>query len=505
MKKISARKLVTLVIIMSILMTQPVFAQDSQTSEDDNYLRYIKSAMQMLKDIYRGEVSDENLTEGALKGILESMDPYTDFLSKEDAKEFLTTINGVIEGIGVSTCIEGNYVVISKVFPDSPAEAAGMIPGDKIISVDGKNVIGASIEEVSKNINGESNTNVNLGLIRNGDTKVHTLELTRKHVIINPVTFDIRDQIGYIKIEFFNSNTSAFLIQALNEINTKKLDKIILDLRNNPGGDVEQAVEVARRFVPEGLIVKLDFKSRKFANREYYSYLKTSKYKLAVLVNELTASSAEILAGAIQDTGTGVVVGTKTYGKARVQTVIPMLSPKAYEKYEKQLGIKLVNSYDLIEKYRISPAEDEIIGYANITTGYYYTPKGRMIDKTGLTPDIQAEDSPIVYDLDLNNIQRLRLKSKPALNSVSLDVYNAKKILKILGYDIGNPDTKLDNKAFNAVMQFQKDNGLFPYGVLDFTTQRELNKKLSSLISQIDKQYTKAVEILNSPQKGNAH
>ncbi|MCR4434842.1 MAG: S41 family peptidase [Clostridiales bacterium] len=501
MEKNFLGKILMLFLVISLLAVQPIAAYGAEEIEKDDSLRYIKSTMEMLKDIYRGEVSDRDLTEGALKGIFESMDPYTSYLTKEEAKEYLTTISGVIEGIGISTCISGNYVVVSKVFPDSPAEEAGMIPGDKIVSVDGKNVIGASIEEVSKYINGEFNVNLTIGLIRNGDTEIKLLSLLRRHVVINPVSYDIRGQIGYIKIDFFNSNTSTFLIQALNELDAKKINKIILDLRNNPGGEVEQAVEVARKFVPEGLIVKLVYKSKKFVNREYYSYLKSPKYKLAVLVNEMSASSSEILAGAIQDTKAGVLIGSKTYGKARVQTIIPLLSPQAYLKYENMLGTSLVNSYDLIKKYNIVPTQDEILGYANITTGYYYTPDGKMIDETGLTPDIQVEDSPIVDDLDLNEIQKLRMKSKLTLDGRSLDVYNAEKILKICGYDVNNPDMVLDAKTFKAIEEFQRDRGLYPYGVLDYATQNELNNRLGELILKIDRQYAKAVEYLNAQEK----
>ena len=277
-----------------------------------------------------------------------------------------------------------------------------------------------------------------------------------------------------------------------------KISKLILDLRDNPGGEVDQVVKIAKNFVPKGLITKLHFKSDRVKDEEYYSDNKDLKYKLVVLVNESSASASEILAGAIQDTSSGVLVGTKTYGKGKVQNIYPVLSPAAYKKYEDKFGVKIVDGYDLY-KHGLTPADDEIIGWTKITTGEYYTPNGRMIDGTGLQPDYYVENNFLQNEVDIRDVDSLSKTTKPTQNDKSLDVYNAEKLLKLLGYDIKKPDITFDKESAAAVYNFQKDNGLFPYGVLDFSTQQALNNKLEKLLSEYDNQKEKAIELL----KGN--
>jgi carboxyl-terminal processing protease len=296
----------------------------------------------------------------------------------------------------------------------------------------------------------------------------------------------------------FNENTDEFMSKALKEMDKDKVTKLILDLRSNPGGEVSQAVTVAQNFVQKGLITKLDYKSEGYTDIEYNSYLDKAKYKLAVLVNENSASASEIVTGAIQDTGAGKIIGTKTFGKAKFQGILPILTPEAYAVYEKQFGEKIVNAYDLVEKHGVEPTESEIEGYAKITLGYYYTPKGRMIDGTGLKPDIAVADPPIVSDIDVTSVQKLTGTVKLGLNNQGVDVYNAEKMLKLLGYTVDAADSKLDSKTFSAIKKFQKASKLYANGVLDFTTQKALNNAFDKALLKLDKQYAKAVEVLTS-------
>lgn len=484
------------ILVLSLIFSQAVFAQES-TGSTDSDLDYLKSVMDTIKERYNGEITDKQLIEGALKGMFGTMDPYTTYFNLDEAKEFLGTMNGTYEGIGIVMSKKDDYIMVLKVFPDSPAEKAGIVQGDMITAVDGKNVVGASTEEVSNLVKGETGTKVILGIIRQGRESIEYVELQREEIKINPVTYEIKGNVGYIRLDIFNANASEFIAQALNEMDKNGISKIILDLRNNPGGEVDQAVLIARKFVPEGLITRLDFKSESKEDEEYYSKLSSSKYKLAILVNGMSASASEILAGAVQDTGAGTIIGTKTFGKAKVQSLIPLLTPEAYKNYEEKLGVKVIDGYDLITKYRIIPKNSEIIGWSKITTGLYYTPKGRMIDGTGIQPDVAVDDPVAVSGIDVNGINKLSVINKPSLNSESTDVYNAEKILKVMGYDIDSPDTKLDEKTFKAIAEYQKDSKLWPYGVLDFTTQKALNGELEKLVLKYDKQYEKAVELLN--------
>lgn len=356
------------------------------------------------------------------------------------------------------------------------------------------------MEEVAGLIKGPSGTKVVIGVLRNGTDGVIELEVTRRQIIINPVTHKIEGDIGYIKLESFNSNASKAMEEALKQMDKNNIKKIILDLRDNPGGDVGQAVSIARKFVKKGLITKLDFKSESQKDEEYYSYLEELKYKLVVLVNENSASASEILAGAIQDTGSGILVGTTTFGKGKVQNLYPILTPEAVEKYRKETGETFVNGYDLLEKHGIYPSDEEIIGWVKITTGEYYTPNGRMIDGVGLEPDVYVENEPEGKYKILEGVEKLRKVTKPSLNAQSEDVLNAEKILSALGYDVDTPDNLMDEKTVKAVAEFQRDCGLYSYGVLDFATQQALNDKLDELllVKNRDKQYEKAVELLEN-------
>lgn len=495
--KTTLKRLIPLLLIAMLLFSQAAFAADS-TSDDSKNMDYLKSIMDMIRDQYKGQLTDSQLIQGAVNGMFNSLDPYTTFFTPTEAESFMGTISGTFSGIGVSMELSDDYIIVTKVFTASPAEKAGILQGDKIVEADGKSLIGKTTEEAVSLITGTAGTKVKLGILRNDRQGVQYFEITRETIKVNPVQYEIRDGIGYIKLEMFNENTDEYISKALEEMDKNKVTRLVLDLRDNPGGEVGQSVAVAQKFVPRGIVTTLDYKSEASPDIEYHSYLDASKYKLAVLVNAMSASASEIVAGAIQDTGAGKLIGTKTFGKAKFQGVIPILTPEAFEKYEKQLGVKLVDVYELIDKYEVSPLVSEVSGYAKITLGLYYTPKGRMIDGTGLSPDYAVEDPKPVNGIDINRVQKLTQSIKLSLNGQGADVYNAEKILKLLGFDMDAPDTTLDEKTFNAIKEFQKSSKLYSYGILDFSTQKALNERLNFITLQTDKQYAKAVEILNA-------
>lgn len=501
MRKKSFKIILVLVIISCMLLSQAAFAESAATSTTtpattaDNNLEYLQSVMNMIKEKYKGEITDEKLIEGALKGMFGSMDAYTQYFTVDEANSFFGTLNGTYEGIGVMIEKQGDYVVVIKVFAASPAETSGVLPGDKIARIEGKSVVGASVEEVKSKIIGPAGTKVNVEFIRGTNQKISKV-LIRGKITISPVTYEIKGDIGYIKLDSFSDDSNAYITKAIDAMDKKNIKKLILDLRDNGGGYVDQVVLIAQKFVPMGLITKLDYKSEEYKDVEYLSYLDKTKYKLAVLVNGMSASASEILAGAIQDTGTGTLIGTKTFGKAKVQNIVQLLKPEAYDKYSKQLGVQIIDSSDLA-KYGVTPLENEIEGYTKITVGMYTTPKGRMIDLKGLTPDIVVADPVILKDIDVKSIQKLSKAATLKLGKESVDVYNAEKILALSGYTLGTPDLKFDDKTSVALKKFQKDNKVSVTGQLDLKTQQLLNTKLDKLILTTDKQYAKAIEILN--------
>jgi len=485
-------RIICTVLIVFVLLGQTSLAV---TEQDETNAQYLRGVLELIREQYEGDISDDDLVFGAVRGMLNSLDPYTVFYDNEETDDFVDTMNGTFGGIGVTMQISDGYIIIMEVLSGSPAERAGLLQGDKIVEADGVSLLKETTEKASSLIRGEVGTKVKLGILRDGRTVPRYYEVTREIININPVTYEIRDGIGYIKLSMFTSNTDEYMTKALSEMDKNNITKIIFDLRDNPGGEVNQAVLVAQKFVPKGLIAKLDYHSPRYRDASYYSYLENPKYKLAVLVNGNSASASEIVSGAIQDSGAGKLVGTKTFGKAKFQSLIPLLTLDAFEKYKKQ-GIYAVTGYDL-QNYGIYPTNDEIAGYTKMSLGVYYTPKGRMIDGSGLEPDVAVADPQPVSGIYVNDIGKLTAEGIIRLNGQGIDVYNAEMLLKVMGYAVQIPDNTLDADTSAAIRAYQKDKGLPVTAVLDKQTRLALNSDLHTLLLQYDKQYSTAVNLLN--------
>jgi carboxyl-terminal processing protease len=478
------------VLLIFSLGTQAVYASD-----DAGGGAYLDSMMEFIQDHYYGEVTEDKLVDNAVKGMLNSLDDYTTYYNNVEKEVFMDSITGVFGGIGVTMDISGEYIIVLNVLPGSPAEKAGVLQGDKIVEAGGTDLVKSNTEKASSVIKGEPGTTIQLGILRSGSDERIYINVVREIIKINPVTHENRNGIGYIKLNMFNENTDEYIKKALDEFDGRKISNIVLDLRDNPGGEVSQAVALAELLVPEGLITKLDYKSEKYVDIEYYSKLKQQKYKLVVLVNGLSASASEIVSGAIQDTNAGILIGTKTYGKAKFQSIMPILSKEAYDKYKEKYNISTVNGYELYD-HNIFPSGGDISGYAKITLGVYYTPNGRMIDGVGLEPDIIVEDPEPIASIYVNDIQRMTKSVELRLNNQGSDVYNAKKILRTMGYEVNTVDNNFDEGFEVTLKKFQKDNRLKENGVLDIKTQISLNAHLLELVLQYDKQYAAAVNYL---------
>lgn len=496
MKKYNLKLILTR-IICTILIVLIMLGQVSlaATNQDETDLLYLKGILELIRDQYKGDISDDELVYSAAKGMLESLDPYTVFYNNEETEDFVDTISGTFGGIGISMQISGDYIVIMQVFSDSPAEKAGLLQGDKIVEADGVSLVKEATDKASSLIKGEVGTKVKLGILRDGRTVPQYFEVKREIINVNPVSYEIRGSIGYIRLDMFSSNSDEYVTDALGYMDRNNIKKIILDLRDNPGGEVSQAVEIARKFVPKGLITKLDYQSSRYRDISYYSDLDNPKYELAVLVNSSSASASEIVAGAIQDSGAGKLVGTKTFGKAKFQSLIPLLTLEAFEKYKAQ-GIFAVNGYDL-QAHGIYPTGDEIAGYTKMSLGVYYTPNGRMIDGTGLEPDFTIDDPQPVSDIYINSIGRLTGEAWIRLDGQGIDVFNSEMILKIMGYKVQTPDNTLDIDTAVALREYQKDSGLPVTAILDKQTKTALNADLVKAILKYDMQYSTAVGLLD--------
>jgi len=314
-----------LILVLALITPTVASAQAQVLTQPQEFkadLQFFKEVLDYVVENYPFEVNRSDLIESAIKGMLQSLDPYSNYYTKEEAQSMYSDLLGTFSGIGAYLEEKDGYVSIVSVMKGQPAEKAGLQKGDLIISVDGVDIKGFGVDKVSSMIKGEKGTKVILGIKRGNQTL--TIEVVRDTIIINPVYYEIlEDNIGYIRLDSFNLYATSEVKKALDYFDSKNIKKIILDLRDNPGGLLSQAVAIARLFVPKGPIV---YERRKNSSLTVYvSDLEKPKYDLVVLVNGYSASASEILAGAVKVTKAGKLVGTKTYGKGTVQTVITLI------------------------------------------------------------------------------------------------------------------------------------------------------------------------------------
>lgn len=356
-----------------LLMFNVTFAEISVISEDVSDFDTEKLTLykELIQDLFYKDVSDKELYEAAIKGMFSSLDVYSSYYNEEQTASFEESTSGHYVGIGIK--FEGNaeYMRVVKVFTGTPADTAGMLIGDYIIAVNGEEVKGMSTTKVASMIKGEEGTTVKLTLLR--EQTLFTVEVERKQIQAESCEFQVLEKdIGYIKIEEFNDSTYTEVSKYVQALKALQMDQLILDLRDNPGGYVSQAVAVANHFVPKGVVTTLKYKNSA-KDKEYSSVLKKPYFKLVVLVNGNSASAAEILAGAIKDTKAGTLIGTTTYGKGVFQ-----------------------NMYNLKDG-----------GSIKITTGVYYTPNGTCIDKVGIAPDIEVVEPEAQLQRAIEEVKKL--------------------------------------------------------------------------------------------------
>lgn len=357
------KRFIIFTIVIAMLVPGLAFGQTQANIEAEVDLRFFAETLRFIEENYPFEIEEKELVEGALKGMLQSIDPYSDYYTEEEAADIYAGLFGTFSGIGVTIEKEDAYVNIVGVMKGQPAEKAGLKVGDKILSVDGKEVKDMDLNQVSKLIKGPKDTKVTLG-VKRGE-KLLTIEVVRQQIKVNPVSYKILDgNIGYIELLEFNSNGYVEIKKALEDFNSKNVKKVIFDIRDNPGGQLNQAIAISKLFVPKGEVVHVREKNKALVT--HMSTLEKPKYDLVVLVNENSASAAEIFAGAVKDRGAGTLVGKKTFGKALVQSFIPT----------RQGGV------------------------LKLTIGEYLTPNKTSINEVGIEPDIEVENTNIDHQME---------------------------------------------------------------------------------------------------------
>lgn len=357
----------------------PATANDSAPLPLDE-LRTFAEVMDRIKSAYVEPVSDKTLLENAIKGMLSNLDPHSAYLEPDAFRDLQESTSGEFGGLGIELGSEDGFLKVVSPIDDTPASAAGIQPGDLIVKINGQPTKGLSLMEAVEKMRGKAGTDIELTLLREGG-KPFDVELTRAVIKVKSVKSQLLDDgYGYIRITQFQVNSGEEVGKALAKLrkdNGKKLRGLVLDLRNNPGGVLQAAVEVTDHFLKKGLIV---YTEGRIANSELRFNADPADASegvpLVVLINGGSASASEIVAGALQDHKRAVLMGTDSFGKGSVQTVLPLNNDRALK----------------------------------LTTALYFTPNGRSIQAQGIIPDIEVARAKLTREQAESGIKEADLQ-----------------------------------------------------------------------------------------------
>jgi len=341
--------------------SQKVSALSDNMYED---LKVFTDVIGLIQKDYVEETKSKDLINGAIKGMLETLDPHSAFMPPNMFKEMQEETKGRFEGLGIEITVKDGILTVVSPIEGTPAFRAGVLAGDQIIKIDGELTKNVTLVDSVKRMRGPRGTKVTITIMREGLTKPKDFTLVREVSPVRSVRHELLEKnYGYVRISQFQEKTDSDFekaMKALEEESKGTLKGLVLDLRNNPGGLLDQAVKISDHFIDSGIIVSIDGR-REETKQKWPAHPDetVTRYPLVVLVNGGSASGAEIVAGAIQDHGRGILVGTQTFGKGSVQTIIPLKDGS---------GLRL-------------------------TTARYYTPSGRSIQAKGIVPDIIVKPS----------------------------------------------------------------------------------------------------------------
>jgi len=362
--------------IILLLFGTAIAKADEAKKNQDTYrlLSLFGDVFERVRASYVKDITDKKLIESAINGMLNSLDPHSNYLNKESFKKMQVQTRGKFGGLGIEVTMENGFVRVVSPIDGTPAFKSGVQAGDLITHLDGKPVQGLSLSEAVKLMRGKVGTEIKL-TIRRVSTQLFDVTIIRAVIPIRTVRSRIEGDIGYVRISSFSQPTEGGLKKAMNKINRELKDRmkgLIIDLRNNPGGLLDQAVAVSDAFLEKGEIVST--RTREKRDHQRFNARKgdlANGKPIIILLNGGSASASEIVAGALQDQKRAIILGTKSFGKGSVQTIIP-----------------LGNN-----------------GAMRLTTALYFTPSGRSIQKIGIEPDIVVEQARIEA-IDKNHRQR---------------------------------------------------------------------------------------------------
>ena len=364
---IAAFLLLTAAVFTPLKGTNAAETTEDKSAETYRLLALFGDVFDKVKEVYVEDVTDKKVIESAINGMLSSLDPHSGYLNEESFKDMQVQTKGEFGGLGIEVTMDSGWVKVVSPIDDTPAFKAGIKAGDYITHIDDTAVLGLTLNEAVEKMRGKPKTKIDLIIRREGTAEPLKFTLTRDIIKINPVRFEAKsdDNVGYIRINSFSEKTTDELKKALKAINKDLGGEpigYVIDVRNNPGGLLDQAISVADLFLDGGEIVST--RSRHLEDTTRFNATKgdiTGGLPLVVLINEGSASASEIVAGALQDHRRAVIVGTKSFGKGSVQSVIPIINH----------------------------------GAIRITTARYYTPSGVSIQAEGIEPDIEIRPAKI--------------------------------------------------------------------------------------------------------------
>lgn len=433
---------------------------------------YIDFMIDTIKANYKYDITDEELYKGAYKGIMDTLDKHSVYFDPIEFADFMASAGGEFGGIGITVSpAKSGYIDIIAPIEDTPAYRAGIKAGDIIEEINGEDIKDWSIEKAVSIMRGDPGTSINVGIRRSEVNGLIKLSIVREIIKINPVKYEIDSDIGYMRITSFNSNTSENVLNALGEFNRNAVKGMIIDLRGNPGGYLDEVLKVAEYFVKPGKeLLYIDYKYQVDEVFNAQSLPVFSGKPIVVLIDEGSASASEILAGILKDHEIATLVGENTYGKGTVQNILPLNNG----------------------------------GAMKLTIAEYLTPSRNKIDDVGVKPNIEYKD-PIVITTDDESelVPMTETKEYSKLGDIGLNVYGAQQRLKLFGYDVAL-NGSYDKVTKDSVIIFQSASGMKADGILGIATLEKLNKKVKAEVNnEEDVVLLKGKEILTNLIKGN--
>ncbi len=395
-------------LIITLLLFLSPFCP-AEEEYDEHYRNYeeLVRVVKLIQEKYVKEIKLKDLFQGAYRGMLDSLDPYSQFFGPEELEELKVETEGKFGGLGIEVIARDGVLYVITPILGSPAFKAGVMVGDRIIKIEKMSTENMSLRAAIKHLRGEPNTSVTITVIHQGETEPVDITIVRDIIQVHSIRgarfVDEEAKIGYIALTSFQDNTLEDLDKTFNDLLSKGMNSLILDLRFNPGGLLNMAVSVADRFLSQGVIVST--KGREEEQNQVYLATEGGTYPdipLIVLLNNGSASASEIVAGAIRDHKRGLLVGTKTFGKGSVQSLIGV--------EEEHCALK-------------------------ITTALYYTPSGQSIDRIGVKPDVVVDLTPAETKLLHEHLNRINVlapmgEQPPQERFVDLQLQRAIEIIK---------------------------------------------------------------------------